>query len=124
MAGTKKRIQHDDVVRQFGARLRGLRTSRGMTQGDLAAAAGVSTAYVGRLERGGAAPGIDLVAKLTAALGTTASDLLDGSDQPDPTGVIRAQARRHFETLMQSDDEAVLSLVAQLLGKLATAGGG
>ena len=47
-----------EIVRLFAARLREVRHSRGMTQADLARRAHVTTSYVGRLESGGAAPGI------------------------------------------------------------------
>ena len=67
MARQKKQIDHDEIVRRFGTRLREVRASRGMTQSDLADRANVSEAYVGRLERGRAAPGIDLVEKLARA---------------------------------------------------------
>jgi transcriptional regulator with XRE-family HTH domain len=119
MPRPKKRIEHDEVVRWFGGRLRQVRLSRGMTQAELAARASVSTAYVGRLERGGAAPGIDLVARLAAALGTIAADLLPASPAPHAAAVLREQCRRLFEGLVRSEDEATLSLLAQLLGRMA-----
>jgi transcriptional regulator with XRE-family HTH domain len=119
MAGAKKRIEHDEVVRRFAARLRQVRTGRGMTQAELAARAGVSVAYVGRLERGRAAPGIDLVARLAHALGATPGSLLPDGPPADGPAVLRTQARRLFDGLLKSDDEATLSLLAQFLAKLA-----
>ena len=119
MAKAKTRIRQDEVVRLFGSRLREVRVSRGMTQAQLAERAEVSEAYVGRLERGRAAPGVDLVARLAVALGTTPGDLLPLSGQPDAVSVLREQARRHFNTLIQSEDTATLSLLAQFLARLS-----
>ncbi len=121
MASAKKRIDYDEVVRRFGDRLRELRLSRGMTQADLAARAAVSTAYVGRLERGGAAAGIDLVARLADALGTSMAELLPSLGPAEPAAVLREQARKLFDGLVKSEDEAVLSLLAQMLARLADA---
>lgn len=119
MAAAKKRIEHDEVVRLFAARLRRLRSERGMTQAELAIHAGVSVAYVGRLERGRAAPGIDLVAKLAQALGVRAGELLPDGPPADGPAVLRAQARRLFDGLVKTDNEPTLSLLTQLLAKLA-----
>jgi len=65
------RIVQDVAMRLFAARLREVRVSRGMTQVELGRRAHVTASYVWRLESGGAAPGIDLVARLARALGTT-----------------------------------------------------
>lgn len=125
MAGQKKHIDHDAVVRRFGERLRKVRLASGMTQADLAERAVATASYIGRLERGGAAPGIDLVARLAEALGTTIADLLPETDPPDRVSVLRDQARKTFATLIETDDPVTLELVAQLLARLAetTSGG-
>ncbi len=69
----RTRIAHAEVVR----------LSRGVNQAELARQAQVSVAYVGRLEGGGAAPGIDLVDRLARALGVRMSDLLPSSGPTD-----------------------------------------
>ena len=113
-----KKIVHEKIVERFGGRLREVRTARGMTQHDLAEKAEVSPAYVGRLERGVAAPGIDLVERLAVALGTTAGDLLPAAEPPDATGVLRDQAKRQFDALVQAADEHTLTLLVGLLARL------
>lgn len=118
----KKQIDHDPIVARFGQRLRELRVSRGLTQAQLAERAEVTISYITRLESGGYAPGIDLVQKLAAALGTTAADLLPGGDQPpDAAAVLRERARTLFDGLVTSEDQAELSLLVQLLDKLTRA---
>lgn len=118
----KKQIDHDPIVARFGQRLRELRVSRGLTQAQLAEKAEVTISYITRLEAGSYAPGIDLVQKLAAALGTTAADLLPAGDQPpDAAAVLRERARELFDGLVTSEDQAELSILVQLLDKLTRA---
>jgi transcriptional regulator with XRE-family HTH domain len=49
----KARIEQEEVVRLFGARLREVRRSRGITQAELSGRANVTASYIWRLESGG-----------------------------------------------------------------------
>lgn len=118
MAKRKKRIEHAEVVRLFAARLRELRHSRGMTQSDLARQAHVTTSYIGRLEAGGAAPGIDLVDRLARALATTTTDLLPTTASPDTQAALKDQARRLAEALIGAADRETLMMLCPLLARL------
>ena len=118
MAKRKRRIDHAEIVRLFAARLREVRHSRGMTQAELARAAHVTTSYIGRLEAGGAAPGIDLVDRLASALGTTMTDLLPTVASPDTQAALRDQARRLFDSLIQAADREALQMLCPLLARL------
>ncbi|MGZ5445109.1 MAG: helix-turn-helix domain-containing protein [Thermoanaerobaculia bacterium] len=62
----------------FGATLRRLRTQRGWTQEDLADAAGLTTTYVGQVERGDKVPSLTVVLKLARGLAVQPADLLAG----------------------------------------------
>jgi transcriptional regulator with XRE-family HTH domain len=126
MAKRKATIKHAEIVARFAARLRELRHSRGMTQAALAAQAHVTVSYIGRLESGGAAPGIDLVDRLAAALGTTVTDLLPTTARPDTDAVLRGQARTLFDALLQAADRETLLMLNPLLARLneASARGG
>ena len=117
MPGPKKQIDHDPIVARFGQRLREIRASRGMTQAELAEKAQVTISYITRLESGSYAAGIDLVARLAAALGTTPADLLPLTP-PDDLPVLRQQARNLFDALIETDDRQTLSLLNQLLARL------
>ena len=114
----KKEIEHAGIVLRFGSRLRELRNSRGMTQAELAHQAHVTASYVWRLESGGAAPGIDLLDRLAAALGTTAADLLPVAEPTDNLPVLRDQARKLFESLMAEGDRETLLLLNPLMARL------
>lgn len=116
MAGQQK--EQEPIVRRFAARLRAVRQACGMTQLQLAEKAEVSVAFVGRLERGQAGPGIDIVEKLAAALATTPGDLLPAAAEPDPAGLLAEQARHLLDTLIATGDQVSLSLAVQLLARL------
>ena len=117
----KKRVQQADVVQHFAARLKELRRSRGYSQAALAEAASVSTSYITRLENGLVAPGIDLVARLAAALGVAITDLLPSSPPTDPADVLKRQARHLFDTLLDGADRELLQMVCPLLARLLEA---
>lgn len=70
------------VAEVFGARLRSIRTSTGMSQERLAEATGLSTNYVGEMERGLKAPGLGVIVRLARALGVSVHDLLIDFDEP------------------------------------------
>jgi transcriptional regulator with XRE-family HTH domain len=92
--------------------------SAGTAQGSQAEA---TTNYVSRLEGGGAAPGIDLAARLAAALGVQVAELLPTKTDLDDLALTRRQAKKLFEELVESEDRAVLLLLTQLLVRLSEA---
>jgi transcriptional regulator with XRE-family HTH domain len=118
MAKRKARIAHAEIVGLFAGKLREVRHSRGLTQAELARKAHVTTSYIGRLEAGGAAPGIDLLDRLAKALATTVADLLPPTAPPDTQAVLRDQARRLFDSLVQAADREALLMLNPLLARL------
>lgn len=114
-------IQHDEIVHRFAQRLRELRRTRGMTQKELAERASLTETYLSRLESAGSTPGIDLVARLADALGTSVHDLLPITSPPDSLAVLREQAERLVGTISESADQEALSLLNQILAMLAEA---
>jgi transcriptional regulator with XRE-family HTH domain len=95
-----KRIQHDEIVLRFSERLRLLRLSCGMSQAELARQAQCTTNYISKLEASGAAPGIDLVARLAKALGVPIAELLPMVVDQDELEVTRKQAKKLFDDLV------------------------
>ena len=114
-------ITHPQIVHRFAARLREVRRQRGLTQKELAERADLTETYLSRLESVGAAPGIDLVDRLAAALGTTVHDLLPIADPPDTRTVLRLEAERLVGTVAASADQDALVLLNQLLAMMAEA---
>jgi transcriptional regulator with XRE-family HTH domain len=119
----QQKIRHDDVVRRFGETLRTVRRSRGMTQVQLAEKAEVTVGYLSRLEQGGGgAVGLDLLARLSAALGATVAELIQEAVNPtDPDAVLQAQVRALADALARTADRDTLLLAAQVIARLSQA---
>ena len=115
----KTSIRHDDIVQSFAQRLRELRRTRGFTQKDLAEKASLTETYLSRLESAGAAPGIDLVARLADALGASVHDLLPVAAPPDERSVLLGQAKKLFENVTERANEDSLCLLNQFLAMMA-----
>lgn len=64
------------VAQLFGATLRRIRVERGLSQERLAEATGLSTNYIGEMERGLKAPGLPVIVRLASALSVSVHDLL------------------------------------------------
>jgi len=62
----------------FGATVRRLRLAKEWTQEDLADAAGLTSTYVGQVERGDKVPSLTVVLKLARGLGVAPQELLVG----------------------------------------------
>ncbi len=118
MPSKKKQIRHAEVVRLFAARLRERRIGAGLTQTELADRAGLATTYISRLEAAGAAPGIDTVDKLAAALGTTLHDLLPATASPDTNVYFRQRAEELLGQLSQKADRELMQSLVPLLARL------
>lgn len=62
----------------FGARIRGLRKRRGLSQEALALQAGLDRTYIGGVERGERNISLENIAKLATALKVSLPELFDG----------------------------------------------
>ena len=65
-----------------------------------------------------AAPGIDLLARLASAPGTTLQDLLPSAIQPDALALLRDQTKKLVDGLLESADQATLMMLCPLLARL------
>jgi len=69
-----------DLATVIGHRIASRRKERGLTQVALAAAVGVTQAYIAKIETGGSVPPAHLLGQIASALGTTVEPLT--SDMP------------------------------------------
>jgi transcriptional regulator with XRE-family HTH domain len=69
-----------DFVQQFGLPVRQARESRGMSQEDLADAAGLHRTHISLIERGGRSARLETVAQLARALGVQPGELMPEID--------------------------------------------
>jgi hypothetical protein len=92
---------------------REVRRTRGL-EAELSLRAHVTACYIWRLESGGAAPGIDLVARLSRALGTTSHGLMPATALTGTMGVLHEQACGLLETLLTAADRDTMLMLNPL----------
>lgn len=71
-------MDRPDVKTRFGARLRGLRLSRGWSQEAFASRVGLDRSYVGGVERGERNISLENICAMAAGLDVPASELFAG----------------------------------------------
>lgn len=70
------------LMKQFGRRLRKLRTDKGLSQADLARLAKTHPMQVGKYERGESFPAVETLVALSRALEVSVDYLLTGDEEP------------------------------------------
>ena len=81
----------DEAVRRLGARIRELRTARGLTLVQLAAATDLSHPFISQLERGLAQPSLATLRRMALALETSPIELIAASEAPAAAPVIEVR---------------------------------
>lgn len=79
-----------EVVDRIGKRLRGIRAERGLTLQQVAAASGLTRAFLSQLERGETSASVSSLYRICAALGVGLQDLFE----PPQSSLVRASERR------------------------------
>jgi transcriptional regulator with XRE-family HTH domain len=92
----------DEIERRFGNRLRELRVARRLTQAQLGEACGLSTKYVGAVERGEQNPTLKVLDKLATGLQVELAELMVVEHQDAPK-VLRTKLQAKIKTA--SDDD-------------------
>lgn len=95
------------MVADVGARIRSLRTARGLTQAQLAEPL-YTKAYISMLESGRTRASMKALEHIAGVLGVTPSDLLGGNPTPDAPQYSLIEARRLLETGSAKDAVAIL----------------
>jgi transcriptional regulator with XRE-family HTH domain len=104
----------------FGAALRERRRQRGLTQAQVAEAAGIAVETVSRMEGGRLASlSLVLASRVATAVGTSIQALLAGIPGPDPARSLRPEERR-IVGLLAGVDDAKLGQVRRGLQSLLT----
>ncbi len=84
-------------LHQLGERLRELRRNRGLTLGQLAEQAGVTTGFISQLENGKNSPSLMTLRRITEALGVPFSDLFAPEPAPETDRyIIRRSDRKRI----------------------------
>lgn len=104
-------VEKINIRHQFGARIRELRASTGLSQEAFADKCGFARSYMSRVERGGANPSIDAVEVLAIALGVQIKDLFTQAPirpkkrPPEVTLVPYAADGSHFGSHLKRADK-------------------
>ena len=107
----------------IGKRLYELRTSKGLSQGDIEKRSGLLRCYTSRVENGHTVPSIETLERLAKALEIETYQLfLEGDKEPEALPVTSRAApdtreyklNEAFKKLNQGDQEVVLGLVRKL----------
>jgi transcriptional regulator with XRE-family HTH domain len=114
MARTKT-IRHDPIVVRFAERLREQRRTLGLSQQELAFRAHVNVGYLGKLERGEAAPGLDMVGRLAQALSVSPTKLVGDADGAPVLATLKAQVRKKVDQFLSREDVPAIQSLAVLL---------
>ncbi len=61
---------------KLGKNLKRIRTEKGITQGDIVRALGISRSFVSNIENGKTNPTLSTISKLASAIGVTSDELL------------------------------------------------
>lgn len=105
----------------IGARLRRLRTDRGLSQRELASP-GVSYAYISRIEAGTRQPSVKALRKLARKLGVTAEYLETGSDMREDELRELRLAQAELDLRLSDDSGAAYERLRELLTEAEEAG--
>lgn len=110
------RQRDDQMLRTIGERVRALRDRAGLTQAQLADAAGIEAVTLSRYECGARSPSVSTLGRIARALGVPVSDVVDdGRSLPPP---VRRPAEEAALRVLARFDDARLNLAVRLLGTL------
>lgn len=96
----------DNLTKQLGERIRHLRKARGLTQEQLAQAAGISDKYLSEVERGASKVSVEILDKIATGLNIGIQDILSLTSEED-----RGQLESYlFRLIKGASDEQLATL--------------
>ena len=109
-------IKSNDIAATFARRIEEIRTSKSLSQAELAKKFGTSAAVVGRYERGGSTPSIEVARKIADALDVTLDYMTDPESQLDTVKDQEMLNRlTQLGTLPSEDRTRIIELVDALI---------
>lgn len=97
----------------LGRQARELRQRQGMTQEQLAEAAGLSVPYLSHIERATKKPSLESLVRLSAALDVTVDRLLAGN-QPKDNITFRAEAQSLLEDCAPEEQQLLIDIAGAI----------
>jgi transcriptional regulator with XRE-family HTH domain len=83
----------DHAIENLGKRIKQARINKGLTQGTLAARAGLAKSYISLLEAGKKIPAIFTLSHIAGALGLSVGDFFQNTDNSSGVAVVRKNDR-------------------------------
>lgn len=105
------------IAELVGGKIREYRTSKGLSQEELAHRAGLHTAHLGQIERGEKSPTIDSIDKIVTALGITFEELFSFGQSPaaDKRESIKEKVVSCLNTLSDSEQKDMYKTIKLLI---------
>lgn len=102
-----------DRKRDIGRRIQEIRKRQGLSQEDVAGRADISPNYLSRIERGRENPTLDMILKLSDALGAQPRELFETGHLASPT-----ELRKDLMVFAKTAEPHTLSLTLKLVRAL------
>ena len=100
-------------LKPIGSRIKAVRTSRGMSQADLAVKASVSLPLISNIERGKTSMQLETFVKVAEALQVSTDHLLR-ADVPEVKTIYQGEFAEILEGCSASEMEAILNIVREV----------
>ena len=100
-------------LKDVGARIRKVRTSRKMSQAELAEKLNISLSHMSDIERGVSNFGVDILMRITEVLQVSADELLR-TDVPAATAVYAAEISEIISGCTQPEKEAMMTTLRSM----------
>lgn len=100
-------------LKLIGSRIKAVRTSRGMSQADLAVKASVSLPLISNIERGKTSMQLETFVKVAEALQVSTDHLLR-ADVPEVKTIYQGEFAEILEGCSASEMEAILNIVREV----------
>jgi Predicted transcriptional regulators len=101
----------------FSTRLKAVRESRGLSQGDLAKKTGLQPSAISHFETGARSPSFDNLKRLADALNVTTEYLFGREEKPSVSGPVMDKIFRHGAHLTEDDLNAIEAMAEALAKK-------
>lgn len=113
---TRRAKRPHRLIESFASNLARLRTERGLSKSDLAKRALADVSHIGRLERLGGIPSLDLVARLAEAMGVSTAELIaPDAERHESIEPLRKQIRGLLEHTLARATKPELHALAILI---------
>jgi transcriptional regulator with XRE-family HTH domain len=100
-----------DIKELIGARIKGIRKGRGMSQEQLAEKIGISPKYLSSIERGKENPTLDVFTKMAESLNVELSEIFNYSAE----GKSAKDLKAYISNMIKSSDEEKLKLATKII---------